>query len=346
MKVLIVDDSKATLNLVEGTLTAAGYEVIQALDGKDAWEIINQDHIRLVITDWDMPRMDGIELCKKIRSADIPGYVYIILLTSHDRKQDVLMGLSAGTDDYISKPFDQSELKLRLQIGARILSLETRDVTIFALAKLAESRDNETGLHLERMRNYSKILACALGELKRYKNIITPQYIQNIYLTSPMHDIGKVGIPDSVLLKPDKLTAEEWAIMKTHAEKGAETLGAALDEFPGIAFLKIAQDIAWCHHEKYDGSGYPRGLKGEEIPLGGRIVALADAYDAITSKRVYKEASSCAEARWIIEEESGRHFDPDTVQAFLTHESSFMKIYKDLSEDKSLSTTKSPAALI
>lgn len=336
MKVLIVDDSRVALNLVEETLTAAGYDVIQALDGSEAWEIMKQGHIRLVITDWDMPKMDGIELCKKIRSADFPGYIYIIILTSHDRKQDVLMGLSAGADDYIAKPFDQSELRLRLQIGERILSLETRDVTIFALAKLAESRDNETGLHLERMRNYSKILAGALADVAKYKDTITHQYIHNIYLTSPMHDIGKVGIPDSVLLKPDKLTPDEWVIMKTHAEKGAETLGAALDEFPGIAFLKIAQDIAWCHHEKYDGSGYPRGLKGDDIPLGGRIVALADAYDAITSKRVYKEASSSAEARWIIEEESGRHFDPDIVQAFIAHEPSFIKIYKELSENISL----------
>ncbi len=333
MKVLIVDDSKVALNLVGGTLTAAGYEVIQASGGQEAWKIMKQGHIRLVVTDWDMPQMDGIELCKKIRSANFPGYVYIIILTSLDRKQDVLMGLSSGADDYIAKPFDQSELKLRLQIGERILSLETRDVTIFALAKLAESRDNETGLHLERMRNYSKILAGALGDGGKYKDIISAQYIHNIYLTSPMHDIGKVGIPDSVLLKPDKLTSEEWVIMKTHAEKGAETLGAALDEFPGIAFLKIAHDIAWCHHEKYDGSGYPRGLKGETIPLSGRIVALADAYDAITSKRVYKEASTCAEARWIIEEESGRHFDPDIVQAFLTQEPSFIKIYKELSEN-------------
>ncbi len=336
MKVLIADDSKVALNLVEGTLSAAGYEVIQASDGQQAWEIMKQGHIRLVITDWDMPLLDGIELCKKIRSSDIPGYVYIILLTSHDRKKDVLMGLSAGADDYIAKPFDQSELKLRLQIGERILSLETRDVTIFAMAKLAESRDNETGLHLERMRNYSKILASALGDAAKYKDIITPQYIQNIYLTSPMHDIGKVGVPDRVLLKPDKLTDDEWVIMKTHAEKGAETLGAALKQFPGIAFLKIAQDIAWCHHEKYDGLGYPRRIKGEDIPLSGRIVALADAYDAITSKRVYKEASTCAEARWIIEEESGRHFDPDIVQAFLTHEPSFIKVYKELSESKSL----------
>ena len=341
MKVLIVDDSKVALNLVDETLSSSGYEVIQASDGQEAWEIMKQSHIRLVITDWDMPEMDGIELCNKIRSGDFPGYVYIILLTSHDRKQDVLMGLSAGADDYISKPFDQSELKLRLQIGERILSLETRDVTIFALAKLAESRDNETGLHLERMRNYSKILTCALANVGKYKDTVTQQYIHNIYLTSPMHDIGKVGIPDRVLLKPDKLTAEEWVIMKTHAEKGAETLGAALDEFPGIAFLKIAQDIAWCHHEKYDGSGYPRGLKGDDIPLCGRIVALADAYDAITSKRVYKEASSNAEARWIIEEESGRHFDPDIVQAFISHEPSFIKIYKELSED--LSAKNRPA---
>lgn len=333
MKVLIVDDSKVAINLLEDTLTEEGYDVLTASNGQEAWKVLNHDQVQLVVTDWVMPQMDGVELCKKIRGAGFSSYIYIILLTSHDQKQHIIPGLSAGADDFVVKPFDSAELKLRLRIGERILSLETRDVTIFALAKLAESRDNETGLHLERMRKYSKIIATVLGEKNKYKDIITSEYIQNIYLTSPLHDIGKVGIPDSVLLKPGKLTDEEWAVMKTHAEKGAETLEAALEQFPGMAFLKIARDIAWCHHEKYNGSGYPRGLQGEAIPLVGRIVALADVYDALTSKRVYKEAFSHQKASSIIAEEAGEHFDPDIVETFLANESTFLEVSNAFSDN-------------
>ena len=328
MEILIVDDDKISLSMVEENLTKTGHEVLTASNGQEAWEILRQGNIRLVITDWYMPHMDGIELCKKIRAADFPEYVYVILLTSHDRKQDIVIGLSAGADDFISKPFDPAELNLRTLIGERILSLEPRNITIFALAKLAESRDTETGLHLERMCNYSKIIATKLSKTDKYRSIITPDYIHNIYLTSPMHDIGKVAIPDSVLLKPDRLTDEEWEIMKIHPEKGAETLGAALKRFPGVAFLEIARDIAWCHHEKYDGSGYPRGLKGEKIPLAGRIVALADVYDALTTKRVYKKAFTTYVARSIIKESAEKHFDPDIAETFLSNESSFVEVLK------------------
>jgi putative two-component system response regulator len=322
MEILIVDDDKICLSMVEENLTKAGHKVQTASNGREAWKILEKGDIRLVITDWYMPHMDGVELCKKIRAADFPEYVYIILLTSHDQKEDILIGLSAGADDYIGKPFDPAELNLRIQIGERILSLETRNITIFALAKLAESRDTETGLHLERMCNYSKIIATELSKMDKYKDIVTPDYIHNIYLTSPMHDIGKVAIPDSVLLKPDRLTDEEWKIMKIHSEKGAETLGAALKRFPGIAFLEIARDIAWCHHEKYDGSGY------EKIPLSGRIVALADVYDALTTKRVYKKAFTPYVARSIIKESAGKHFDPDITEVFLSNEASFIEILK------------------
>ena len=268
---------------------------------------------RMVISDWNMPNMDGLELCRRIRGHDSFGYIYVILLTSHDSPQKVVEGMSAGADDFISKPFHPAELLVRIRAGERVLSLETRDVAIFALARLAESRDPDTGAHLERVRRYSRALAQQLALRPKHFEEVDAQYIQLIYLTSPLHDIGKVGIPDSVLLKPARLTPSEFEVMKTHATLGAETLDAALREYPGATFLQMARDIAATHHERFDGSGYPAGLVGTEIPLCGRIVALADVYDALTSKRVYKDAFSHASARHIIREESGSHFDPEVV---------------------------------
>ena len=238
---------------------------------------------RLVISDWDMPEMNGIELCRRLRADESAGYIYIILLTSHDGTQKIVEGMSAGADDFISKPFDPPELLVRVRAGERVLSLETRDVAIFALAKLAESRDPETGAHLERVRSYSQVLARQLSTHPKFARIIDEKYIHLIYLTSPLHDIGKVGIPDSVLLKPGRLSDHEFEIMKQHAALGADTLDAALQQFPEAKFLKMARDIAASHHERFDGSGYPAGLKANDIPLCGRIVALADVYDALTS---------------------------------------------------------------
>ncbi len=330
MKILVVDDDEISLTLLEETLTIAGHEPLLARNGQDAWRTFTQENVRLVITDWYMPELDGIELCQRIRNMDTPGYVYIIMLTSHSQKYEILKGLSSGADDFICKPFDPAELTVRVRNGLRILSMETRDVTIFALAKLAESRDPETGAHLERMRIYSKILAETLAKTDSYNKIITQEFIRNIYLTSPLHDIGKISIPDCVLLKPGRLSDEEWVIMKTHPETGAKTLGAALQQFPEIGFLKMARDIALTHHERYGGQGYPHSLKGEEIPLAGRIVTIADVYDALTSRRVYKEAFTPHVAKSIIIEEAGKQFDPDVVQAFLDSEQAFNETYSKL----------------
>ncbi len=326
MQILIVDDDELALLMLECALVRAGYQVVTACNGRQALELLRQGDCRLVISDWDMPEMNGIELCHAIRSEDFNRYVYCILLTSHDSTQDAVAGLSAGADDFICKPFHPEELIVRVRAGERVLALETRDVAIFALAKLAESRDSETGAHLERVQSYSRVLAQRLSQDATFRGEIDAEFIRLIYLTSPLHDIGKVGIPDAVLLKAGKLNEQEYAIMKTHAALGAKTLDAALERFPEAKFLRMARDIAATHHERWDGGGYPAGLAGDAIPLCGRIVALADVYDALTTKRVYKDAFEHDLARSMIVEASGRQFDPKIVDAFLESETEFLAV--------------------
>lgn len=330
--ILIVDDDDMSLDVLRTTLTTSGYDVAVARNGHEALRVLENGPCRLVVSDWLMPQMNGLELCRRIRSADLPGYAYVILLSSRDGTEDVVEALSAGADDFLTKPFNPAELRLRVRAGVRILSLETRDVAIFALAKLAESRDPETGAHLERIRHYCRVLATHLSTVGRFADIVTAEYVRLIFLTSPLHDIGKVGIPDCVLLKPGRLSDREFEIMKEHAIIGAETLEAAAQGHPGVAFLDMARDIALTHHERFDGSGYPRGLEGQEIPLCGRIVAVADVYDALTSKRVYKDAFTHEVARGIILDERGKHFDPDLVDAFLAVEPDFMEIRRHFAE--------------
>jgi putative two-component system response regulator len=326
MRILIVDDDEIALELLRDTLADAGYEIHSATNGREGLELLHQSGSRIVISDWDMPEMTGVELCRQIRASDGTGYVYVILLTGHESPLKAVEGMSAGADDFISKPFHPAELLARVQAGERVLSLETRDLAIFALAKLAESRDPETGAHLERVRCYSRALARQLARHPRHAQEVDENYIHLLYLTSPLHDIGKVGVPDQVLLKPGRLTAAEFDVMKTHTTLGAGTLDAALQEYPAARFLQMARNIAATHHEWFDGSGYPAGLSGGEIPLCGRIVALADVYDALTSKRVYKEAFFHDAAREIIVRESGTHFDPDIVAVFLDCQEQFVAI--------------------
>ena len=199
-------------------------------------EAVRNGTCRLVISDWEMPEMTGVELCRKLREDDIAGYVYVILLTSRDSVKERVEGLAAGADDFVAKPFEPAELLARVGAGKRVLSLETRDVAIFAMAKLAESRDPETGAHLERVRSYSRVIAKHLAQVEKFKGEITSEYSHLIYLTSPLHDIGKVGIPDSVLLKPGRLSDREFEIMKTHASLGGTRnagCGGFRPEFPG-----------------------------------------------------------------------------------------------------------------
>jgi putative two-component system response regulator len=335
MNVLIVDDDPLALAMLTKTLRQAGHAVERAGDGVEALDVLRATRTRLVLCDWDMPRMNGLQFCRAVREMDLPGYVYVILLTAHDKPEEKVRGLTAGADDFVTKPYHPDELLARVSTGERVLSLETRDVAIFAMAKLAESRDTDTGAHLERVRAYSRILAQHLAAVDKFRHQISAEYIRLIYQTSPLHDIGKVGIPDSVLLKPGRLEPAEFEVMKTHASIGARTLDAALQTFPGVTFLQMAREIAATHHEKFDGTGYPAGLRGQDIPLSGRIVAVADVYDALTSERPYKRAFSHDEARNIILKDSGTHFDPDVVEAFHKCEEKFLGVRQKLSGDTS-----------
>ena len=338
--ILVVDDDIVCRELLAAILENLGYQVVTAADGNEAFEAICGSDIRIVLSDWQMPGMSGVELCAKVRQRQLSSYVYFILLTTLSRTGHVIRGLRAGADDFLTKPCHPEELQARLAIAERIVSLENKQLLVFSLARLAESRDPDTGTHLERMRDYSRLLAAELSRTPRYRDDIDADYIRTLFLTSPLHDIGKVGIPDSVLLKPGKLTAEEFEIMKQHVVIGRDTLDAALASDPTAQYLRFARDIAAGHHEKFDGSGYPDRLVGEDIPLSARIVAVADVYDALTNKRVYKEAMSHDQARSIIVEGRGSHFDPEIVEAFLRIEQDFVAVRA--ADAKSITTPDSP----
>lgn len=336
--ILIVDDDPVCRELLSETLKELGWHPAEAADGQEAYAKICTGQIRIVISDWQMPGMSGIELCNLVRRRQLSDYVYFILLSSLDRTGNLIHGLQAGADDFLSKPVDCEELMVRLSVAERIISLENKNLLVFTLAKLAESRDCETGAHLERMREYSKILAENLSKSEKYAAEIDADYVQTIYLTSPLHDIGKVGIPDHILLKPGKLTSEEFEVMKQHALIGSQTLDAALQAYPSARYLRVARDIAQSHHEKFNGTGYPLGLAGEAIPLCARIVAVADVYDALTTKRVYKDAFSHEVAKGIIIKGRGTDFDPDVVDAFLAEEDSFLQVKAKLNDSSPIAS--------
>lgn len=332
MRVLVVEDDCVSAAFLKDSLTCFGYDVTTAANGQEAFELLRSGEYRMVVSDWEMPEMDGDELCRQVRRRQWNSYIYIVLVTSFNGIDRVVEGLRAGADDFLSKPYHPDELRVRLRTGERILSLESRDVMLFTLAKLTESRDKDTGMHLERIREYCRILAQELSGWKQYRDEIDGEYIQLLYLTSPLHDIGKIAIPDRVLLKPGPLTPDEFEIMKQHTTIGGETLRAVTQVHPEARYLAMARDIAFTHHERFDGSGYPFGVPGKEIPLCGRLTALPDVYDALTSQRVYKTKMNHEEARKIILDGVGTQFDPDVVEAFLRREDDIIRIARALDE--------------
>ena len=326
MKILIVEDEFVSRSKISKLVSSLGYETIIAENGHEGLELWEKDRPRIVITDWVMPGMDGVTLCKRIRDAEGDRYTYIIIVTTKSSIHDIVKGIEAGADDFLSKPYIKEELMVRIGAGKRIISFETRDMVIFSMAKLAESRDPETGNHLERMRHYSRILAKTLHEQGAFSGEVNNRYEDNIYLTSPLHDIGKIGIPDSILLKPGRYDDKEFEIMKDHTRIGYNTLNESMKKYPKAEYLKMSAEIALYHHEKFDGTGYPEKVKGNAIPLCARIVALADVYDALINKRVYKKAYDHDLAKSIILEGNATHFDPTIIDAFLSSEEEFKKI--------------------
>ncbi len=356
-KILVVDDLDANRKMLGTFLTQMGYSIIEASDGEEALERFQEHRPDLLILDLNMPKMDGYEVCRRLKSNPDTKIVPIVVITGLGDDKSHLKALEMGADDFLAKPFNIHFLKAKLKsllslkrlydenkeyqerlkqdnISLMQQVISTQDVTIIALAKLAEFRDPETGEHLERMREFAGVLALELSKSPKYQDYITDQYIENIYKSTPLHDIGKVGIPDSILLKPGKLTTEEFEIMKGHSEIGGDAIASAI-KLSGIekSFLDMGKEIAYYHHEKWNGSGYPKGLKDDEIPLTARITALADVYDALTTKRVYKPAFPHEKSREIIIEGSGSSFDPEIVETFLLKEKEFIRI-KEAHKDK------------
>ena len=349
--ILVVDDSPEVLTLVSAMLKDE-YRVKLANSGERALKLAAAgEPPDIILLDILMPDMDGFEVCRRFKGnpelQDIP----IIFLTAMTGEEDETRGLHIGAVDYVTKPISFPILRARLrnqldlkqardqlsnqnrfledEVRRRVMeNSQLQDITIHTMATLAETRDNETGNHIRRTQFYVKTLSEQLKAHPRFSGLLAhEQVIEMIFKSAPLHDIGKVGIPDSILLKPGKLTPEEWDIMKTHAAIGRDAIERAENTLGGEwPFLRFAKEITHSHHEKWDGSGYPRGLSGEAIPISARLMALADVYDALISKRVYKPPMSHQQARAIIVDGKGLHFDPDVVDAFLDAEPEFCRI--------------------
>jgi putative two-component system response regulator len=299
----------------------------------------------LILLDITMPEMDGFEVCQKLkqdkRFRDIP----IIFISALTETLDKVKAFGSGGVDYVTKPFQFEEVEARVETHLKLrryqahledlVQEQVKEIsdsqisTIFALSKLSESRDKETGEHLERVQIYCKMLAEKLSRQEPYNSVVDGTFIHNIFNASPLHDIGKVAIPDNVLLKPGKLTPEEFEIMKQHSLIGATTMEAVNDIYKNNAFINMGITIARSHHERWDGTGYTDGLKGDNIPLAARIMAIVDVYDALRSNRCYKGSLSRDRSRKIIEDGSGAQFDPVLVKAFLVLEDEFDSVGRE-----------------
>ena len=347
--ILAVDDTPSNINVVKGVLSPT-YSIMAANNGRLALKILEVHQPDLVLLDIMMPDMDGYEVCEKIKSNPKTRDSPVIFLTAKSDPHDEAKGLSIGAVDYITKPISPAILTarvknhLQLQEATSLLAAqnktleqkvvertrmleEMQDVAMVSMGALAESRDPETGNHIRRTQFYVKALAEKLEQHPDFSKFFTPQNITMLFKSAPLHDIGKVGIPDNILLKPGKLTEEEFEIMKLHPTIGRDALSASNTNMPkGNNFLVFAKEIAYSHHEKWDGSGYPLGLIGDAIPISARLMAIADVYDALISRRVYKPPFTHEKAVAIIMEGRGSHFDPRMVDAFVEIQSAFLDI--------------------
>ncbi|HSO59823.1 MAG TPA: response regulator [Desulfobacterales bacterium] len=352
-KILLVDDNTANLQVLRENLDGLGYKLLIAKSGKSALEIVRKACPDLLLLDIMMPEMDGYEVCRRLKGAEETRHIPVIFLTAMADAEDEAKGLALGAVDYITKPINPDlvrarvrnhlELKRHRDLLEQLVQVKTREVQltqavmIESLATLAEYRDPETGGHIKRTQNYVKALAVKLKGHPRFRDLLDEQNIELLYLSAPLHDVGKVGVRDHILLKPGRLEDAEFAEMKKHTLFGEEALRITEQKLGKSTFLRHAREIAGSHQEKWDGSGYPRGLKGEAIPVSGRLMALADVYDALISKRVYKPPFPHAKAVQVIQESCGTHFDPDVVDAFVALEETFRNIaltFADCDEER------------
>lgn len=344
--ILIVDDTPANLQLLGEMLKGQGYKVRPVPNGRFALAAAENEPPDLILLDVMMPEMDGYEVCRRLKAhphlKDIP----VIFLSALQETSDKITAFNVGGEDYIVKPFQFEEVKARvathlelhrsrrkieeyshnleLLVQEQVKEISAAQMaTILALAKLAETRDDNTGKHIERVQVFCELLGTHLSKQPGFDSVIDKAYIERLFYAGALHDIGKVGIPDSVLLKEGKLTEEEFELVKKHTLIGARTLEADIRTYSRNPFINMGILVAKYHHERWDGKGYPCGLKGDEIPLPARIMAVADVYDALVSERCYKKAFSHEESCKIILEGSGTQFDPTVVEAFLSHADEF-----------------------
>ena len=348
--ILVVDDTPDNIDLLRAVLED-DYRTKIAVNGERALKIAaGADQPDLILLDIMMPGMSGYDVCRALKADPATANIPVIFVTAMSEVADEQLGLALGAVDYITKPISAPLVlaRIKTQLGMKRMQdflrdqnhyLESeverrvrevaalQDVTIHAMASLAETRDSETGNHIRRTSHYLKALAERVRHLPRFRDFLTDKNIELLFKTAPLHDIGKVGIPDHILLKPGRFEPHEMAIMKTHTTLGRDAILAAERELGiEVDFLKYAKEIAYSHHEKWDGSGYPQGLAGEQIPISARLMALADVYDALISCRIYKDGMRHEDAVKIIAEGRGTHFDADIVDAFLRIQDQFQAI--------------------
>lgn len=357
--IMIVDDTPANLKLLECMLRDKGYRTRALPRGRLALKAVMNDPPDLILLDINMPEMDGYRVCRELKAVsdsrvrDIP----IIFISALNDVDDKMKAFTSGGVDYITKPFQLEEVQARVKTHLEIRRMQSeltrysRDLearvneqisdilaakeelsqaqhaTILAMSKIAESRDDDTGRHIEITQAYCRVLAGKMGQRPEFRDQVDETFIKNIYNASPLHDIGKVAIPDAVLKKPGKLTPEEFEVIKTHTVIGARQLENVLTFYPNNAFVAMGASIARSHHEKWDGTGYPDGLAGNRIPLCAQIMAVADVYDALRSERCYKKALTHDESRRIIIADTGTHFSPAAGRAFRESEKEFARIH-------------------
>jgi putative two-component system response regulator len=362
--ILVVDDEKSNLLLLNRILTPR-YTILTAKSGQEALDRVLAAKAAtpepcvpdLILLDIIMPDMDGFEVIRQLKDNPAARHIPIIFLTASNDVETEQRGLEMGAVDFIAKPvvpvivlarvathlqlkasadflreksafLEDKSTFLEAEVMRRTSEIQSvQDVTILMMASLAETRDNETGNHIHRTQHYVRLLAQHLAAHPRFRDYLTRETIDLLYKSAPLHDIGKVGIPDSILMKPGRLTPEEFEIMKTHTLLGQASIARAEKQLgKDVDFLGCAKEIACSHHEQWDGGGYPHGLAGDDIPVSARLMALADVYDALISRRVYKSPMSHEQARDIIVQGAGKHFDADVTQAFLSREDEFIAI--------------------